>query len=122
MGFMREVFCRANGNDGQEDPRADVKEESELARHSLTTRKGKQRRRTLVLTWWNQLITNVSLLLLSLYMVQQLCWELAVELDHLLGSQIQAIQQTVGLLIPGRMVGIQSELIWSLQIPEPFVF
>ncbi|KAI7727109.1 hypothetical protein M8C21_021649 [Ambrosia artemisiifolia] len=40
-----------------------------MARLSLTTRKRNQRRRALILTWWNQLITTISLLMLSLYML-----------------------------------------------------
>ncbi|KAJ0801509.1 hypothetical protein HanPI659440_Chr03g0118031 [Helianthus annuus] len=39
-----------------------------MARLSLATRKRKQRR-TLILIWWNQLVTTVSLLILSLYML-----------------------------------------------------
>ncbi|KAL9996791.1 hypothetical protein Hdeb2414_s0671g00933331 [Helianthus debilis subsp. tardiflorus] len=40
-----------------------------MARLSLATRKRKQRSRTLILIWWNQLVTTVSLLILSLYML-----------------------------------------------------
>jgi len=40
-----------------------------MARLSLTSRKRKQQRKTLILTWWNQLVTTVFLLILSLYML-----------------------------------------------------
>ncbi|KAM0006005.1 putative harbinger transposase-derived nuclease domain-containing protein [Helianthus debilis subsp. tardiflorus] len=40
-----------------------------MARLSLITRNHKQKRRTLILRWWNQLVTTLSLVVLSIYMM-----------------------------------------------------